>query len=64
MKYNLEKKLYILINKKSEIHGSNIRLYVRRQTGETMLPHCIKPTVKHGGGNIQIWGCFAISACT
>ena len=26
-----------------------------------MILQCIKPTVKHGGGNIQVWGRFAYS---
>lgn len=24
-----------------------------------MTPQCIKPTVKHRGGKIHVWGCFA-----
>ncbi len=23
-----------------------------------LMQQSIKPTVKHGGGNIQVWGCF------
>ena len=44
---------------KFEIHGNNRRIYVRRQKHEKYLSSCIKPTVKHGGGNIQVWGCFS-----
>ena len=29
------------------------------QKGEVYNPKYIKPTFKHGGGNIQICGCFS-----
>lgn len=35
--------------------------YVRRRPGEEFLDECINPTVKHGGGKIQVWGCFSWS---
>ncbi|CAK9796236.1 Transposable element Tc1 transposase [Anthophora quadrimaculata] len=43
---------------KFEIFGSNRRMFVRRRTGERLLDSCIVPTVKHGGGNTMVWGCF------
>jgi hypothetical protein len=33
--------------------------YVRRRPGEEFLDECLFPTVKHGGGKIQVWGCFS-----
>jgi len=33
--------------------------YVRRRVGEELKDECIRPTVKHGGGKIQVWGCFS-----
>ena len=24
-----------------------------------MSPNCVKKTVKHGGGNVMVWGCFS-----
>jgi len=33
--------------------------YVRRRPGEEFLEECLNPTVKHGGGKIQVWGCFS-----
>ena len=34
-------------------------VYVRRQPGEEFQRQCLKPTVKHGGGSIMIWGCVS-----
>jgi DNA-binding CsgD family transcriptional regulator len=33
--------------------------YVRRRPGEEWKDECLFPTVKHGGGKIQVWGCFS-----
>ena len=41
---------------KFELFGTNQRVYVRRRTGERLIDDCISPTVKHGGGNIMVWG--------
>lgn len=35
------------------------RRWVRRRAGEAYLDQCVQPTVKHGGGKIQVWGCFS-----
>lgn len=35
------------------------KIYVRRRVGEEFLDECLCPTVKHGGGSINIWGCFS-----
>lgn len=35
------------------------RVWVRRRAGEAFRPDCMNPTVKHGGGKIQVWGCFS-----
>ncbi|XP_073531794.1 mRNA-capping enzyme isoform X3 [Phyllobates terribilis] len=42
-----------------EIFGSNHRVFVRRRKGERMDSTCLVPTVKHGGGGVMVWGCFA-----
>lgn len=44
---------------KFEIYGSRRRVFVRRQVGERVSDQCIVPTVKHGGGSVMIWRCFA-----
>jgi transposase len=36
-------------------HG---RVFVRRPKGTAYDEKYIKPTFKHGGGKIQVWGCF------
>ena len=41
---------------KFELFATNQRVYVRRRTGERLIDDCISPTVKHGGGNIMVWG--------
>lgn len=44
---------------KFEIFGSKRKVYVRRRVGEKFIDDCVGPTVKHGGGSVMVWGCFA-----
>uniref|UniRef100_A0AAZ3NP13 Transposase Tc1-like domain-containing protein n=1 Tax=Oncorhynchus tshawytscha TaxID=74940 RepID=A0AAZ3NP13_ONCTS len=44
---------------KFESFGSNCCVFVRRRVGEWMISGCVVPTVKHGGGGVMGWGCFA-----
>lgn len=46
---------------KFELFGQKRRSKVWRKTGEALIEKNIQKTVKHGGGNIMIWGCFAWS---
>ena len=41
------------------IFGSNCCLFVRRRVGKRMSSACVVPTVKHGGGGVILWECFA-----
>jgi hypothetical protein len=44
---------------KIELFGRNDHLYVWREKGKACKPKNTIPTVKHGGGSIMLWGCFA-----
>ena len=44
---------------KFEIFGSNRRVFVRCRVGKRMISPCVVHTVKHGGGGVMVWGCFA-----
>ena len=44
---------------KCAISGSNRFVFVRRRVGERMIYTYMVPTVKHGGGGMMLWGCFA-----
>lgn len=46
---------------KFEVFGQKRRVFVRRSKSEKMLPECVIPTVKHGGGSVLVWGCFSFS---
>ena len=46
---------------KLELFGHMDAEYVWRKKGEAYKPKNTVPTVKHGGGNIMLWGCFSSS---
>ena len=37
------------------------RSFVRRKCGERLSDKCVISTVKHGGRNVKLWGCFGNS---
>ena len=43
---------------KFNLYKSDGRTYVQRSMGEALDPKCMQQTVKHGGGNVMVWGAF------
>lgn len=41
------------------IYGSDGAQWVRRPDGQRLDPKYVNTTIKHGGGNIMVWGCFS-----
>lgn len=46
---------------KFNIFGSDGKPYVWRRTNEELVSKNLKPTVKHGGGSVMVWGSFSAS---
>lgn len=46
---------------KFNIFGSDGKGKIWRKVGQEMAPINLTPTVKHGGGNVMVWGCMAAS---
>lgn len=44
---------------KIKLVGSDGHTYVRRKVGTRYHSENLKPTVKFGGGNVMVWGCFS-----
>lgn len=44
---------------KIEVFGSNRRMYVRHNAEHKVLPNCMVPTVRHGGGSVMVWSCYS-----
>ena len=44
---------------KFNLFGTDGKVRVWREPREEFQPACAVPTVKHGGGNVKVWGCFA-----
>lgn len=52
------KKVIFSDESKFNIFGSDGRTWCWKKVGQRLAPHAVKPTVKHGGGSIMIWGCM------
>ena len=44
---------------KSELYGSHRRQYIRTCVEEKFTHQCLVPTIKHGGGSLNVWGCIS-----
>ena len=52
---------YGQMRQKMELFAKAHQLYVHRRKNETYQEKNTVPTVKHGGGSVMFWGCFAAS---
>ena len=53
------RKVFWTDESKFDLFGTNRRIYVRRRVGERYIRDCLVPTVKHGGGNVMVWGAIS-----
>lgn len=44
---------------KINLFGNDCERNVRRPKGQEFNPRYTKKTIKHGGGNVMVWGCFS-----
>ncbi|GFW07708.1 transposable element Tc1 transposase [Trichonephila clavipes] len=56
---NFWKKVIFSDESKFNIFGSDGRRTVWRKPNTALNPKNLRPTVKHGGGSVMVWGCIA-----
>ena len=47
---------------KINLFGSDGFKHVWRRQGKEYKDKCVIPTVKHGGGNVMVWGCMSATS--
>ncbi|ORD99588.1 TC1A [Hepatospora eriocheir] len=47
---------------KINVFKSDGRIYMRKERGNRYFNKYLIPTVKHGKGNIKLWGCFSYNS--
>lgn len=59
--WSIEKWRTVLFSDESKfnLHCSDGIRYVRRPNNQRLNPKYTRDTIKHGGGNVLIWGCFS-----
>ena len=55
----LETTFLVFVNSKGESVGPMDHQYVWRKKNKVFNEKNTLPTVKHGGGSVMLWGCFA-----
>ena len=53
------RKVWYSDESKFNLFGSDGKSYCRRRVGEALLERNVKKEVKHGGGNLMVWGCIS-----
>ncbi|GFX78499.1 transposable element Tc1 transposase [Trichonephila clavipes] len=56
---NFWKKVIFSDESKFNIFGSDGRRTIWRKPNTALDPKNLRPTVKHGGGSVMVWGCMA-----
>ncbi|GFW52867.1 transposable element Tc1 transposase [Trichonephila clavipes] len=56
---NFWKKVIFSDESKFNIFGSDDRCTVWRKPNTALNPKNLRPTVRHGGGSVMVWGCMA-----
>lgn len=57
--FNFWKSVLFSDESKFNLFGSDGKVNVWRKKNEELKPQHLKPTVKHGGGHVMVWGCVS-----
>ena len=59
--FDFWKRVIFTDESKFNLFGSDGMEKAWRTNTKEFKEHCVKPTVKHGGGSVMVWGCFSSS---